>query len=135
QRKIELEGRLAAVLRGGAQPADAAERDEYAHLCYERKRYVASARFFSQCLTADPKSAHDLERSHRYRAACAAALAGCGRGDDAAQLDDKERVRWRKQALHWLRADLKAYGELLPVSNPKERQQLQEWLRSWQSEP
>ncbi len=135
RRSIELDGRLAVVLRGEAEPADAAERDKFAHLCYEKKRYVAAARFFSQCLTADPKSAHDLERSHRYRAACAAALAGCGRGDDAGQLDDRELARWRKQALHWLRAELKAYGELLPASNPKERQRLQEWLRSWQSEP
>ncbi len=135
RRRIELDGRLAAVLRGDAQPADAAERDEYADLCYEKKHYVAAARFFTQGLTADPRTADDLEHSRRYRAACAAALAGCGRGDDAGQLDDNELVRWRKQALSWLRADLKAYGELLPASNPKERKQLQEWLRSWQSEP
>jgi hypothetical protein len=108
---------------------------EYAHLCYEKKRYLAAARFFSQALTADPKSAADFENSHRYQAACAAALAGCGRGDDAAQLDGQELARWRKQALDWLRADLKAYGALRPVSNPKEHQRLQEWLRSWQSEP
>ncbi len=134
RRRIELDGRLAAVLGGEAPPADADERDAYAHLCYEKKHYVAAARFFSQGLTADPKPADDLENSHRYQAACAAALAGCGRGDDAAQLDGQERARWRKQALHWLRADLKAHGELLPVSNPKERQRLQECLRSWQSD-
>jgi eukaryotic-like serine/threonine-protein kinase len=135
RRKIDLDGRLAAVLRGEEQPADAVERDEYAHLCYEKKRYVAAARFFSQVLTADPKSADDLQNSHRYQAACAAALAGCGRGGDAVQLDRQELARWRNQALDWLRAELKAYGELLPVSNPEERQRLQEWLRGWQSEP
>ncbi len=134
RRRIELDGRLTAVLRGEAQPADADERDAYAHLCYEKKRYVAAARFFSQGLFADPKPADDLEDCHRYQAACAAALAGCGRGDDAGQLDDKERVRWRKQALEWLRAELKAYGELLSVGSPKERQRLQEWLGRWQSE-
>ncbi len=134
RRRIELDGRLAAVLRGEAQPADADERDAYAHLCYEKKRYVAAARFFSQGLTADPKPADDLEDCHRYQAACAAALAGCGRGDDAAQLDGPERVRWRKQALDWLRAELKAHGELLPVSKPDERRRLQAWLRSWQSD-
>jgi hypothetical protein len=119
RRRIELDGRLAAVLRGEAQPADADERDAYAHLCYEKKRYVAAARFFSQVLAADPKPADDLDNSHRYQAACAASLAGCGRGDDAAQLDGQERARWRKQALHWLRADLKAYDELLLVGNPE----------------
>ena len=80
RRRIELDRRLAAVLRGEAQPADANERGEYAHLCYEKKRYVAAARFFSQDLIADPKSADDLEWSHRYRAACAAALAGSAGG-------------------------------------------------------
>ncbi len=134
QRSIELDGRLAAVLRGEAQPVDAGERDEYAHLCYEKKRYVDAARFFSQGLTDEKKSADDLEHSRRYQAACAAALAGCGQGEVAAQLDRKELVRWRKQALEWLRADLKAYGELLPVRDPKARQRLAAWLRSWQYE-
>jgi eukaryotic-like serine/threonine-protein kinase len=135
RRRIELDGRLAAVLRGEAQPADADERDAYAHLCYEKKCYVAASRFFSQMLIADSMPADDLENSHRYQAACAAALASCGRGDDAGQLDEKERVRWRKQALDWLRAELKARGDLRPTNNPKERQRLQGWLRRWQSEP
>jgi Flp pilus assembly protein TadD len=134
RRRIELDGRLAAVLRGEAQPADAAERNEYGDLCYEKQRYLAAARFYSQGPTADPKPADGLEVSYRFRAACAAARAGCGQGVDAGQLDDKERVRWRKQAREYLRADLKAYGELLPVSDPKERQRLQKCLRSWQSE-
>jgi eukaryotic-like serine/threonine-protein kinase len=134
RRRIELDGRLAAVLRGEAQPADAEERDAYAHLCYEKKCYVAAARFFSQVLIADSMPAADLENSHRYQAACAAALASCGRGDDAGQLDDKERVRWRKQALDWLRAELKACGEPLPMNNPEERRRLQGWLQRWQSD-
>ena len=134
RRRIELDGRLAAVLRGEAQPADAGERNGYAQVCYEKKRYVAAARFFSQGLIADPKPADGRELGQRYAAACAAALAGCGRGQDAGQLDDKELARWRKQALDWLRVDLRVHRELLPVSNPKERQRLQEWLRSWQSD-
>ncbi len=132
--RIELDGRLAAVLRGEAQPADAGERNEYAQVCYEKKRYAAAARFFSEGLIADPKPADGLELGQRYAAACAAALVGCGRGQDAGQLDDKELARWRKQALDWLRVDLRVHRELLPVSNPKERQRLQEWLRSWQSD-
>jgi eukaryotic-like serine/threonine-protein kinase len=135
RRKVELDGRLAAVLRGEAQPADAAERNEYAQICFEKKRYVAAARLFSECLSAESKHRDGLECSNRYRAACAAALAGCGQGgDDAGQLDAQELARWRKQALDWLRANLKHVGELLPVSNLAERQRLQEWLRSWQSE-
>jgi tetratricopeptide (TPR) repeat protein len=135
RRQIELDARLPAFLRGEVQPADAAERDEYAQICYARKRYVAAARLFAQGRNVDPKSAAELEGSDRYRAACAAALAGCGRGDDAGQLDNKELAGWRNQALEWLRADLNAYRKLLPLRNPKERHRLQERLWVWQSDP
>ncbi len=134
RRKVELDGRLVAVLRGEAQPADAAEWNEYAQICFVKKRYVAAARLFSQGRSAESKHADGLECGNRYRAACAAALAGCGQGDDAGQLDAQELARCRKQALDWLRVNLKHVGELLPVSNLAERQRLQEWLRSWQSE-
>src|SRR5262249_13062402 len=66
--------------------------------------------------------------SLRYNAACAAALAGCGQGNDAAKLDDKERSRLRKQALEWLRADLAAWGKLLekePKAHPVVQQTMQ----------
>src|SRR5262249_17261062 len=52
---------------------------------------------------AEPKLADDLGAAHHYNAACAAALAGCGRGEDAAGLDETERARLRGQALDWLR--------------------------------
>src|SRR5262249_25859876 len=39
--------------------------------------------------------------------------AGCGRGQDAASLNDKERADLRRQALDWLRADLEELGRLL----------------------
>jgi hypothetical protein len=45
-------------------------------------------------------------RRPNYRAARCAALAGCGRGADGANLSEAERAPWRKQARDWLRADL-----------------------------
>ena len=65
--------------------------------------------------------AEDLARGHRYNAACAAALAGCGQGQDAAGLDEKERARLRKQALDWLHADLGARRRLLEKGPEKAR--------------
>ena len=50
---------------------------------------------------------------HRYRAACAAALAGCGRGGDDAGLSQAERARWRERAREWLRAEVTLWLEVL----------------------
>src|SRR5262249_42170598 len=65
--------------------------------------------FYEEAFAAQPT----LLAAHRYNAARAAALAGCGRGKDADKLDDKERARLRRQALDWLCAELEAQGRLL----------------------
>ena len=62
----------------------------------------------------EPKLADNLAAVHRYNAACAAALAACGQGNDADNLDGKECARLRGQALDWLRA--RAAGARPPVS-------------------
>jgi serine/threonine protein kinase/Flp pilus assembly protein TadD len=129
----ELHQRLPAILRGEAQPANAVQASGCALLCYDKKLYTASARFRAGALTANPKLADDLEAGYRYDAACAAALAGCGQGADSGNLDDQERVRWRKQALQWLRADLQAYGKQMESGKPRDRQLVQQRLRGWQS--
>src|SRR5262249_54668178 len=79
----DLEGRLPAVLRGDAPIADAFERNEFARLCFYKQLNVASARLRAEAFTADAKLADDRQYGNRYEAACAAALAGCGRGADA----------------------------------------------------
>ena len=43
----------------------------------------AAARFYEEAFAAQPKLADDLGAAHRYNAACAAALAGCGQSKDA----------------------------------------------------
>jgi serine/threonine-protein kinase len=66
-------------------------------------------------------------------AASAAALAGCGQGKDAGQLDEQERARLRRQALAWLQADLLAWRQQLEkgprAARPAIVQQLQRWQR------
>jgi tetratricopeptide (TPR) repeat protein len=128
----QLEGRLPAVLRGEAQPGSTAERTAFALLCYDRKHYVAAASLLAGALTADPKLADDLNAGCRYDAACAAALAGCGQGSDAGPLDERERARWRKQALAWLRADLAVYRKLIEGGTPPDRRLARQRLRGWQ---
>src|SRR5262249_1279068 len=113
QRLGEIADRLPAVLRGELTPATPAEGNAYALLCEDKNGYAVAARLRAHVLTADPKLADDLQGGYRYDAAGAAALAGCGQGTDAGQLDEKERIRWRKQAVEWLRADLAAYAKRL----------------------
>jgi hypothetical protein len=72
-----------------------------------------------------------LGTDHRYSAACAAALAGCGRGKDAHTLNAKERARLLQQALAWLRADLAAKRKLLVKEPGKFRQVLAGKIQHW----
>ncbi len=133
QRLVELDGRLPAILKDEAQPADAAERNEYALICSHKKLYVASIRLWADAFKADPRLADALASASRYNAACAAALVASGHGTDAGQLDEQGRTRWRKQALEWLRADLTLSRKWLhspKVENRRlARQRLQRWRR------
>ncbi|HEY7313996.1 MAG TPA: tetratricopeptide repeat protein [Gemmataceae bacterium] len=121
ERLVELDGKLPAILSGQSQPADVAERFMLAQLCQMpcKKQYAAATRFYSEAFTEKLQLADDLDAQPRYNAACAAALAGCGQGKDADKLDHKERARLRQQALDWLRADLKAYRQVMEKSAGK----------------
>jgi Flp pilus assembly protein TadD len=134
ERLVELSSILPALMSGQKQPADPTEGLALAHLCVMpyKKRYVMAERFFREAFREEPKLADDLDAQHRYNAACAAVLASCGQGQDADKLDAKERTRLRQQALDWLRADLKAYRQLLEKSagkaGPAVAQRMQHWL-------
>jgi tetratricopeptide (TPR) repeat protein len=132
---IQLDDRLTAILDGKAKPADAAEQLALAVLCRQYKGlYSTAARFFAAAFAEQPQLADDLKAGHRYQAAGAAALAGGGRGKDAAKLDDKERARLRQQALDWLRADLALWAKQLSTAEPSEREAIAKKLRSWQTD-
>jgi tetratricopeptide (TPR) repeat protein len=132
ERLLELDAKLPGFLAGSSEPASAGERIELAELCSLKRLHGAAARFYEHAFAADAKLAEDGKASHRYDAACAAALAGCGQGTDAGKLDDKKRARLRRQALDWLRADLETWRgrlhEKLQVA-PFAFRTLQLWLQ------
>jgi serine/threonine-protein kinase len=132
-RLLDPEQDLPAVLTGQYKPAPA-ESLEYAQLCYPKKLHAAAARLYAGAFAADPKLAGDLRRFYRYNAACNAALAGSGQGEDAKQLDNDGRARWRRQALNWLRADLAARARQLESGKPEDRADVQKQLRHWQQD-
>lgn len=77
----------------------------------------------------------DLNAQHRYNAACSAALATAGQGEDAHLLPDKVAVRFRRWALGWLREDLQAYARLAKQNNPRLNQTIQQRLNHWRRDP
>jgi serine/threonine protein kinase/Flp pilus assembly protein TadD len=114
EHQAELDGKLPRILSGDAQPADNAERLDLARWCVEQRQLdLAAVGLFRAAFAQEPAAAENLDTYDRYNAACAAALAGCGRGKDADQTDDKERARLRGQGLEWLRADLAVYRRVL----------------------
>jgi tetratricopeptide (TPR) repeat protein len=135
ERLVELDDKLPAILSGQKQPADSAECLALAQFCQLpcKRQNLAAKRFYSQAFAEKPSLADDLDSPHRYNAACAAALAGCGQGADTDKLDAKERARLRQQALAWLRADLRAYRQLMENSagkaGPRIAQRMPHWLQ------
>jgi serine/threonine-protein kinase len=94
----------------------------------------AAARFYADAFAAQPKLTEDLGAQHRYKATCAAALAGCGQGKDANQFDEPERARLRRQAVTWLQADLAAWRTLLDKDPNKAGPAVLQTMQHWQGD-
>jgi tetratricopeptide (TPR) repeat protein/serine/threonine protein kinase len=134
ERLLELDGKLPAILQGNKKPASPAECIELAGLCSLKRLHRAAARFYEEAFDAQPKLADGVFAPNRYGAACAAALAAAGQGEDAARLDDTERARLRKQALDWLRADLVEYAKRLEGGTRVMRRTLRQQVEHWQND-
>jgi tetratricopeptide (TPR) repeat protein len=135
QRLARLDERLPAVLRGQDRPATAADSLAFAQLCQLRKLHAAAARLWAEAFGQDPRLAADLAQSHRYNAACCAALAASGQGQDAAGLGATERLALRRQALTWLSAELRRRREQLKSDRPGQAAQARAALAHWQKGP
>jgi serine/threonine protein kinase/predicted Zn-dependent protease len=132
---VQLDGRLTAIQSGKAQPTDAAEQLALASFCRSYKRlYGTAARFYAGAFAERPLFAEDRKAAHRYNAACAAALAGCGRGADTAQLNDKERSHWRQESRNWLQADLDFWVKEADNGQATDRAAVCKVLRGWQTD-
>jgi serine/threonine protein kinase len=134
ERLVRLRGRLPAILKGQDQPTGPSEGIDFAELCYKQGRHAASARLYAEALTADPKLGEDRRTQHRYNAACAAALAGGGKGKDDPAPDEAARTKFLSQALDWLRAELGAWGRILDGSDAKARAGVTQTLQHWKAD-
>jgi serine/threonine-protein kinase len=129
-----LGSRLPAVLRSDGKPQNAAEGIGFAELAYNTKWFGLSARRYAEAFQADPKLAEDMKDENRYAAACAAALASAGKGDDKPPLGEPERARWRKQALGWLKADLAHWSRQAETGKPEAKELVGQKLRKWKAD-
>jgi hypothetical protein len=132
ERFLELDQRLPAILAGKEQPRSPEERLEFAAFCAEYKHlYFAALRLYSAAFAADPKWADALSAGHRYNAACAAALAAAGKGEDAKDLGVEEWAGLQQRAYDWLRADLAAHARLVEQGDQQTRRFVQQTLAHW----
>ncbi len=116
QRCAVLDAVLPLVLQGQAEPADAEATAALADAAQMPQRwlYAASARLYARAFSDDPRLMDNMDAgdpSSVYAAACVAALAAAGQGDDAGGLSPEERDRLRKQAVTWLRYMLDAWAD------------------------
>jgi eukaryotic-like serine/threonine-protein kinase len=102
---------LDAFTRGTYWPTGADERLALIATSEDNDMHLAAARLFAEVFEADPALARNIENQCRYRAACAAAMCGCGRSTGGTPLTPEEQARWRERSLQWLRADFAAHNE------------------------
>ncbi len=133
-RWLALEARLPAILQGKDKPADGTETFQFGELCRLKKQHVAAVRLFADAFARKPQLVEEPRNGKRYNAARAAALAGCGRGEDGAGLGDAKRARWRAQARDWLHADLALWVKMAggPVAG---RVLVRKALNHWRTDP
>ena len=132
---VALDARLSAIIKGDQQPKDNAER---LPLRAEGLRQGA-ARDGRPALGRGPrrpipKLGDDRQARHRYNAACAAALAGCGKGKDDPPPDDAARAKLRQQALDWLKAELSAWKRVSMIVEPGNKELRRQTLAHWKQD-
>jgi eukaryotic-like serine/threonine-protein kinase len=130
---MPLEPRLPALLAAKEIPEDPAAVRALAEWCRTYRRLpVAAVRLYERVFAGQPSLADKLAAGHRFSAARAAALAGCGLGEDAAKLDAGAKAALRKKALEWLRADLDAWAKRSKNSGAGEPLVAARAVRQWQ---
>ena len=119
---------------GGDLPKDPGELAEMARTALLLERYRLCVRVYRAAFGADPKLI-ELSPDHcRFRAACAAASAGCGKGKDADGLSGAERAGLLDLAVGWMTDELEAW-ESLYDDDKISAEQLKQTLRTWKVEP
>jgi len=126
---------LPAFLEGKHQPRDNIERLSLLGVCRFKNLNLVSARLYADIFAADAGLVDEPGIGHRYNAACVAALAGSGIGEDAAELTEPQRTEWRRQARLWLEEELNSLTKSSGDSSISAGAAVKKVLAEWQVNP
>lgn len=148
--------RLPEFLEGEWQPQNNSERLALLGVCQFEARWRDAARLYAAAFDSDPSLPQRLITagfgrfpwqsatmdpfevlcsSSRFGAARCATLTSCESENGYDNINEGERIAWRKQALRWLEADLKTWASLYTTGSPLERDVAKKMLTHWQTEP
>jgi hypothetical protein len=128
-----LKERVPALLQGKDETGINAERLAVARIASCGKHFAVATRLWARALESDPTLGDDRQAQHRYNAARAAALAAAGQSQGEPP-DDAARARLRGQALDWLTAEVKVWGNLAASGPPQDRPLIAQALSHWQQD-
>jgi hypothetical protein len=134
-RKQTERARWNDLVTGRGEPTSAAEAIQLAEsMCRSpQRRYAQAVLYYGWAFAAEPARADDLNKEHRYKAACLAVLAASGKDEEMKTFDVEEWGYLTCLALRWLRADLVKRIALL--KEPKRAQDVRDQLTAWKNDP
>ena len=104
-----------------------------AEICRTKNLHASAAGLWRSAFAAMPSLTDKL--SNQLAAATEAALAGPGRGDEAAALTDRTRTEWRGQTITWLRSYLEASDKALEGKSLHELYEILRQLKRVKRDP
>jgi tetratricopeptide (TPR) repeat protein len=132
---VKLADRLEHVLLGEDRILGPEDQIALGRIClFFKHLYVNAGVFYAEAFGARPELANDVRNNNRFDAACAAALAGTGQGDDVAALQERDKQVWRERARHWLEEDLAQWNKLAASDNPDDRAMTRAAMFRWKQE-
>jgi tetratricopeptide (TPR) repeat protein len=131
ERMLALANRLPDIVTGNYVPQGVDEQVSVAGIAYNRKCYATSAQSWEQAFDAKPALGEDRQAQHRYNAACSAALAAAGKGQNEPTPDSDARVKLRRMALGWLKAELAAWAKIVDATKPENTPPIVRTLEHW----
>src|SRR5262249_35562659 len=116
----EAQAEYDALLR--LRPSDVEEWFKIAEMCGRDRLFVKASQFYAKGFAEIMEEELFLyflpRKRYRQNAAACATLAAAGMGDDAANLDERQRLQLRQQAMGWLQCELDLVKKLLVGRKP-----------------